>query len=328
MADIQRQFEQFHERIRVDYDMSQELRDKRDIIVSRIKKHLKEQGRPTTRELLQGSYRMKTGVKPIADLEYDIDIGLRFNVDDHEDATTVRGWVFDAVKDHTMRCENRTSCIRVVYQAGFHLDLVTYRVTEDGTGVETFHLAHKTNGWRLADPVALLEHIDTARKRFEGTNDNATQTDQFRRVVRYLRRWADVQEPLESDAKPTGLAFVLLCCVHLTMRRFIDDRPDDRAALEQFCRLVGSWLGRLVATKPTPDYEDVLARLTDGQMETLKRRFLALADALTEAGRTVDPVRACELLRPHLGDDFPVPTPEDSGKKTKAPAIITSSASA
>lgn len=129
MADVQKQFEKFHETIRVDYDMSSELREKRDIVVEKIKKFLREKGLPSCEVLLQGSYKMKTSVQPIEDLEYDIDIGLRFAIheDDH-DAATVRGWVYDAVSDHTMRVEDKGPCVRVYYAKGYHLDLVTYAV--------------------------------------------------------------------------------------------------------------------------------------------------------------------------------------------------------
>jgi hypothetical protein len=328
MADIQAQFEKFHDTIRVDFDMSTDLRDSRDVVLNLIRKHLKDNQRPAFRELHQGSYKMKTGVKPLADRDYDIDIGLRFFVDFKEyDASIVRGWVFDAVKDHTNVCKNGGPCVRVVYQAGYHLDLVTYAV-EDQAGTDRYRLAHKTNGWRDADPPSLLDHVNAARKQFEGTEDGATQTDQFRRIVRYLRRWDDVHNPDEGDSKPTGLAFVLMCCSHLAPQWFIDRRPDDRAALEQLCWLMSAYPGRIVANKPTPEYEDMFGRLSDADMNALKQRFASLAEALRQAGATVDPVRACKLLRSQFGDDFPVPTPEDSGKKTKAPAIITSSASA
>jgi hypothetical protein len=80
--------------------------------------------------------------------------------------------------------------------------------------------------------------------------------------------------------------------------------------------------------KPTPEHEDTLGRLTDDDMNALKKRFLALADVLNAAGLATDPVKACEAVRAQLGDDFPVPAPEETGTKTKAPAIITSSVSA
>jgi hypothetical protein len=53
-----------------------------------------------------------------------------------------------------------------------------------------------------------------------------------------------------------------------------------------------------------------------------------LADALGQAGEETDPVKASKLLQKYFGDDFPVPEPEDTGTKTKAPAILTSSSSA
>jgi hypothetical protein len=328
LADIQRYFEQFHAAIRVDYDMSQELREKRDIVVEKVQRYLKANSLPACRVLLQGSYKMKTGVKPVADLEYDIDIGLRFdfNAADYK-AEDVRGWVYDAVKDHTDRCENRGPCVRVVYEKGFHLDLVTYATWEEGA-VERYRLAHKTAGWMAADPPALLEFVTTARKPYEDTTDSATQTDQFRRVVRCLRRWADVQEPVETDQKPTGLAFVLLCAQHLTPSQFVDLRPDDRRATETVARRAAQTIGRIVLQKPTPEFEDVVRGVTDSNMESLKERFATLADSLAKAAATADPVEACKLMASQFGSDFPVPPPEDTGKKTKAPAITTSSVSA
>ena len=46
MADIQKYFEKFHEVIRVDYDMRQDLAEKRDIVVRRIEKHTIDNARP------------------------------------------------------------------------------------------------------------------------------------------------------------------------------------------------------------------------------------------------------------------------------------------
>ena len=330
MADIQKQFEQFHDTIRVDYEMAQELRDKRDIVVERIYNHLKRIGTVQPRLLLQGSYKMKTGVKPIADLEYDIDIGLRFDLHEGDcPAPTVRQWVYEAVEKHTRRIEDKGPCIRVVYEKGYHLDLVSYAVWEE-YGTEEYRLAHKTRGWRPADPPGLLEYVNDYRQDFEDTEDSATQTDQYRRCIRYLRRWNDVCMPFEHDSKPCGLAFVILGIQRgLTRTVFLDGRPDDRGALEDFTRSVAQTPGRLVAAKPTPEYEDMFAPLSDSQMEQFKERFGALADALQETGETSDPVKACEILQEDVfGDDFPVPTPEETARQTQAPAIVTSSSSA
>ena len=114
----------------------------------------------------------------------------------------------------------------------------------------------------------------------------------------------------------------------MSKRVFPDGRSDDRRALEEFARRITDTVGRIVAEKPTPEYEDMFARLSDDQMRKLKERFAVLADALEFAGATADPVEACEALAAVFGDDFPVPKPEDTAKRTAAPAIVTSSSSA
>lgn len=192
-----------------------------------------------------------------------------------------------------------------------------------------YRLAHKTNGWRKADPPRLLDYVNGYRKNFEDTQDGATKTDQFRRCVRYLRRWNDVRMPYEDEMKPTGLAYVLLAIQRgLAKRTTIDGRPEDRAALGPFVRALSNTFGRLKADKPTPEYEDILGRLDDGAMTQLKKDLGVLADALDAAGRTADPVEACTKRREVFGPDFPVPEPAESATAFRAPAIITSSTSA
>jgi hypothetical protein len=329
MANVQKYFEQFHETIRMDYKMSETLRDKRDIILNRIRKHLAEKGRPGFVEMNQGSYRMKTGVVPIAELEFDIDVGLRFNFSEIDyDSKTVRSWIFEAVDGHTEKVESRGPCTRVTYKDGYHVDLVGYARWTDAFGTEQYRLAHKTDGWRPADPVGLLDRIREARKPFDGTEDKATKTDQFRRCVRYQRRWIDELIPKESTAKPTGLAFVLLAMQELPPHLTWMGLPDDRSALEAIATSAANTVGRLVAVKPTPEYEDMFGRLTNEEMSDLKERYAAMAKALREADEEVDPVVACRILQKVFGSDFPVPEPEGTAKKTSAPAIVTSSSSA
>jgi hypothetical protein len=173
-----------------------------------------------------------------------------------------------------------------------------------------------------------VEHVKNARAPFEGTEDGATNTDQFRLVVRSLKRWNDEAIQGESDDKPTGLALLLLTEKLLQRRTFVDGEPDDRTALALLARAAADTPGRLTAPKPTPEYEDVIGRISEEGMTALKDRFRKLADVLEYAGREPDPVKACEALKKVFGDDFPVPTPEETARKTAAPAIITSSSSA
>jgi hypothetical protein len=329
MADVQKYFEQFHRDIRVDYDLSSTLREKRDIILERIRKYLKKNNLPLFDQILQGSYTMKTGVKPIADLEYDIDVGLRFSFNEKErSAKEVRKWIFDAVDGHTESVNDKGPCARVTYADGYHVDLVSYAVWENSAKQDEFRLAHKNNGWRPADPQALLEHVQKVMSQYDGTEDSATSTNQFRRVVRYLRRWIDEAMPYESNSKPIGLAFVLLAERYLQPSVDWDGKSNDRVGLYNMATSVSNIIGRVVINKPTPEYEDVFAKLSDDDIDDFKDRLRELAADLSSVEKEPDPVKACELLRSHFGADFPVPTPDATAKKTAAPAIVSSSSSA
>jgi len=331
MASVQALFEAFHKKIRTYYEINKELREKKDIIVERVKKHLAEKKRPSFAEFIQGSYKMKVGILAIEGAEYDIDVGLRFSFNESEHSSDeVRNWVFEAVNGHTEEVERRSACIRVTYADGYHVDLVPYAWWDDAAGMEQYRLAHKTNKWRPADPPGLVEFVKKARKPFEGAKD-ATDTDQFRRVVRYLKRWNDVGIPKESDDKPSGLALLLLSKHHLPTAIGFGS-GDDLGAVEQVARDAAATVGRIVEKKPTPEKEDVFAKITESGMKSLKERFGVLRDALVYARDASDINKACKELKKVFGDDFPCPEGEDkkseTARRTSAPAIVPSSRSA
>jgi hypothetical protein len=330
MVDIQKQFEQFHNTIRTDFEMNSTLREKRDILFNKVRKYLIDNKLPLCERKSQGSYKMKTGVVPIEGLEYDIDVGLCFSFEESAyTAKVVRGWVFDAIKNHPAKSvDEKGPCIRVIYADGYHVDLVTYCSWIDASGEDQYRLAHKTRGWVGANPIKLIEYVNNARKQYEGTEDNITKTDQFRRCVRALRRWNDVAIPYEDKNKPTGLALVLLAINHMTCCTTWDGKSNDRLALENLSRIVANTIGRIVVEKPTPEYEDMFGRLSEREMDNLKARFQKLHETLVEANNQSNAQDACKLLQDVFGDDFPVPPKEETAEKTGRPAIITTSTSA
>jgi hypothetical protein len=336
MADVQALFERFHRDIRTYYEINDTLREKKDIIVRRVNKYLSDQGLPRCKEYIQGSYKMKVGICALAGMEYDIDVGLRFSFDDsRHTAETVRGWVFEAVKGHTEKVEAKASCIRVTYADGYHVDLVCYAWWDDGFGIEQHRLAHKSKGWRPADPPKLVDHVVQVRRPFAGSEDGATTTDQFRRVVRYLKRWNDNALRSESNEKPSGLALVLLTERYLLgPTRTWDGALDDRSAIHSVAHAAAENYGRITALKPTPEGEDMFGRLSERGMADLKARFAALRDSLVFALRASNANEACtELKKDHaFGSTFPCPDPEEQARqtamRTAAPAIIPSSSSA
>jgi hypothetical protein len=327
MANIQKQWEQFHSVIRFDYDLESELRQKREIVIDKIRQRLREDKKPSFEVRQQGSYAMKTGVKPVGDQSYDMDVGLHFGISDSDyTAEEVRSWVWDAIKKHTNEVKSKGPCIRVVYAKGYHLDIVMYASWTDSLGIMQSRLAHKDGRWVPADVKALMDYVKNAASRFADASDNGI--DQLRRVIRYIKRWDDVCMPNEGDSKPSGLAYTLLAIDRLKIRATAwDGTADDMSALITVATSAAGNIGRLIARKPTPEYEDLFAKLGEQEMEKLKKRFQTLNDELTRARNEVDPVKATDIAKGVMGDDFPVASATDSAVKTSSPAIITTSSS-
>jgi hypothetical protein len=322
MAALQGYFESFHNKIRLDYECNRKLAEKRDIVLGKIAKHLSDNNRPAFTRLLQGSYKMRTGVFPTAGKEFDIDVGLQFDFDGATpDAQEVRAWVFDAIASHTDKVKEKAPCIRVHYKDDdpYHLDLVTY--SREPTGMR---LA-KASGWVPADPVGLLSSVTDAQARFADT-EGSTGIDQLRRAVRYLKRWGDIRS-VDEEERPTGLAYTLLAIANLRVGRRWDNSLDDASALRQLAEYAGG-LHRIQARKPTPEYEDMFGRLSEAAMGRLKDDLRQLAATISAAEKELDPHEACAALQKVFGEDFPLPPKGSTGRTTGAPAIVTSSSSA
>jgi hypothetical protein len=299
---IQKLFTKFHKTIKVETD---ELREKRDILMDKVRESLKKKGHPLPNLINQGSYIYGVGVIPVEDVEYDIDVGLDFPIKSFDyDAKTVRKWVYDAVANHTNNVEDRGPCIRVRYAAGYHVDLVVYARYKDDETVENYQLARKNNTWGPTEPKKLKLHIADARKPFTETKDSSS-SDQLQRVTRYLKRWNDVEIPDDSPDKPFGLATLLLVIKHLTAPVLdLDKNSNDLEALIKVALAVKLIFERIVVYKPTQEFEDVFEKINDKAMNELKERFNILLSDL-ETARNKDDDEAGKILHKQFGNDFP-----------------------
>ncbi len=299
---FQSRFRTFDDRIHLRrFDENATLREKRDAVLSRLRDGLDAAGRSRFSWFNQGSYEMGTGVKPL-DGDYDIDVGIVFRLGSRwsfPSPLEVKGWVYDAVEHHTQDVRWKEPCITVQYQRRrepvYHVDLAIYGEDEQ-TG--QLYLArgkrHSADPrWEAADPKGLIETIKT---RFSGED-----AAQFRRVIRYLKRWKDVHFPSHGNAAPVGIG--------LTVLAYHGFQPQTRWQVDDFLALrglvssiQGSFRGhRISARLPVQPHNDVFARMTDQQCSEFKGRVDRLAGWLDEANRT----RTTAPLQRAFGPDFP-----------------------
>ena len=189
------------------------MREKRDILIKILRDNDKI---PAFDEFSQGSYGMFLGNEPVDDREYDIDVGLRFNVEqcDYE-PLELKNAIYEVLENHTdYGAEVKKPCVNVTYKKGgekaFHVDLVSYAYEDKDDHESQMYLAHGKNSsseedvrWDKADPVALVDHIKNGI-------ENKEDRDQFRRIVRYLKRWKNIKFNESGHSEPPSIGITLL----------------------------------------------------------------------------------------------------------------------
>lgn len=160
MADLHTQFNKFHEIIKIDFEGNKPLRDKRDIILDALRAGLKKNyptNTPTFSPFNQGSYDMATGVEPLEGDDYDIDVGIIFNLTkDDVEPVTLKEIVYNILNSvYQRKVEIKRPCVRVQYQKArekaYHIDLAIYSHGKDiwGDMNDTLYIAKGYSGRHL-----------------------------------------------------------------------------------------------------------------------------------------------------------------------------------
>ena len=337
---LQTEFFKFHEAVMLfDFEHNQDLRDKRDMLVKELQKWLKDNEKPTVTPINQGSYAMGTGNEPvpIGDRDYDIDVGLKFNLDtdDFEDPTKVKGWVETALsKQHNRDVVMKTSCVRVQYykngKLDYHVDFAVYGYDGDKLQLAKGRKGSKAEDkyWEDADPEELKKLI---QDKFSDDEKRA----QFKRVIRYMKRWKDLKFSATGNAAPTGIALTIMAYNWFSPKTTDwkgDKKIDDFTALNDFLiKVCHCWndygLGVKLLVKP---HNNLFEKMKESEkhVDKYKEKIKALKDAVYEAYNEVDPHEAAKILQEYFGDDFPVPDKKETGKQGNVRGIIPSTESA
>lgn len=346
MALLKKEFAEFHDKIKLkNIDDNQPLRDKRNMLIDELRDWGKKNKKPSFVSFNQGSYDMKTGIKPInKEEDYDIDVGINYNIDieddEYEDPTTVKKWVVTALSKANRTVEVKEPCVRVqYYKKGedlYHVDFAIYgnkykdeekeEVEYLALGRGKLHAKSENKYWEEAEPKRLKELL----------NDKFSDEEksQFKRVICYFKRWKDNNFSSNGNARPTGIAMTAIAYEWFQPK--ISKTFDGKTELKDliaFKDLVNSAINNnygLDVTLPVLPNNNLFEKLKNSEANTTayKENLQKLYDALKEADNEVDPHEAAKKVNKILGDDFPIPDKKDTAASTIAPAISTSTMSA
>ena len=207
MPDCHDDLEAFHdEKVTLPGDERREMKKRRDANRNRLRDGLDHEGHPRPSKLQsQGSYEHRTMVQD-PNKDYDIDDGAYFAKDDltgprggELTPTQAKERVRDGLHDKQFSTppEVRTNCVRVYYQAGYHVDVPVYRIVES-VGIfagKTTRYEIASSTWKESNPAAVTEWFNEANKNRSPDDSNGRQ---LRRVVRLLKAFARSRESWQS----------------------------------------------------------------------------------------------------------------------------------
>ena len=324
MVNLQSEFIEFHNKIKLSFDDDKELREKRDILLKKLRDNI-DKDAPAFSSFNQGSYAMHTGIKP-DDGDYDIDVGLRFDLDrsDYPDPVEVKNWVYNALNGHTKKVEIRRSCVTVTYQedgeAAFHVDFACYADENDDLYIAKGKKNSKEENrkWESSDPLGLISKME---ERFSDKDNRA----QFRRTIRYLKKWKNKHFDLSGNNAPTGIGLTTLAYEYFVPSyQFVPATGkksyDDFAALKNLaCQIKNVFslfydqetrkhyhtISQALFVSP---YNDLFAKMTLSQQDNFYDQICSMISLLEEAEKKTKKSEACSIMTKIFGSDFPVKT--------------------
>lgn len=211
MFDLAKKLEEFYsQKVVLGSDKQQELRDKKDLNLKRLKEGLdlynseNKKSYKIAETRVQGSMAMSTVVQNDEN-DYDIDVAIVFDKSnlDGLSALQARRLVCKALEKKCQQFkvtpECKTNCVRIQYANGYHVDFAVYRrYKEEGASEYTYE--HAGTAWTSRNPAAITKWFQ------EEVKDKGTG---LRKVVRLSKMFCKSRSGWVN--MPGGLIQSVIC---------------------------------------------------------------------------------------------------------------------
>ena len=303
--DTHKLFKNFNSTIVLASSKISKLQSNRKALREKIRNHFSEKKWGMPKFYSQGSFPLGTNLNPIKKTasdgsvkeEYDLDDGVYFICleSDRKEPSTYHDRIKKAVDGHAESVIDKTTCVRVVYADGHHIDLPSYWLEKDGNVPQ---LAHKSKDFINSDPKAFKDWVDD---KISATNHSG----QLRRIIRYLKAWKDYRENQNSSLKLlSGFILTILACNH-----FSENGRDDLAIKETVEAIKRRLNTNFACYRPTvPTNEDLLESFSKNVV------IKELESFIDNAQKAIDSdckKTASEHWRKLFGDRFPLGKEEE-----------------
>lgn len=326
---IQTHFDKFHGRIMLsrEDDAYKRARDRDDSIKKDVATAFREAGYPIVGDFIQGSFKTNTGVKPING-DYDVDRALVIAEDSApENPVTPKKKALEVLESRGFKnAKIKKPCVTADYAGdNVHIDLIIYKRSGD----EHWLAVGKRNSdeynreWSGNDPLGLIDWINDDS---DYGDDPEEERAQFRRLVRYLKRWRDVQFSEVVRAKVYSIGLTVMVKEQFASSFSTEGAKQDLTALRDtvMAMLDGGYFDeegdgkyRVRVDLPKEPYRDIFDGSSLDTGTQLYNKLSRLVRQLERAVDEIDERKQCQILNELFGDDFVVPEPPRGGSSRK-----------
>jgi hypothetical protein len=324
---IQAKFIKFHDKIKLSREDSEykNAREKDDSILKSIKSALKEEGYPVIEDFLQGSMSTATGVKnPGEDFDIDRAVVIAFD-DSPDDPVKVKIIVLKVLEDRGFKnAKIKKPCVTADYTSkNLHIDIPVYR-EQNGDyelAIGKKNSSEENKEWSESDPKGLKDWINDSSHHLGSASK---KLEQYKRLVRYLKRWRDNKFSAEVAKKVFSIGLTVMAKEQFMPRLDDSNKANDLVALRDTvdAMLSGGYfsyqdgdLYRVKVSLPKSPWRDIFDGSSLNTGTQFYNKLKSLRDKLDKAIDETDLVKQCKILNQVFGNDFEVPSSSSNVKK-------------
>jgi len=326
---IRAKFSNFHDKIKLhrEDEAYKDARIKDDSILADIKKSFKDAGYKVNDSFLQGSFSTSTAVKH-PEHDFDIDRAIVISVDDApEDPVEPKKKVLDVLEKRGFKnAKIKKPCTTADYLGlNLHIDIIIYRESNENyeLAVGKKNSSDQNKEWSSSDPKGLRDWINDNSNYIGSSNSKLAQ---YKRVVRYLKRWRDnkFSESVAKKIYSIGLTI-------MAKEQFMPDLDNEGRVndLESLRNTVNAMLNasyflsqgnsqyEVQVYLPKSPYRDVFDGSSVDTGTQLYNKLTTLRNKLEKAIAEDKLKVQCEILQDIFGSDFEVPESDKSNTTKK-----------
>lgn len=328
---LQAKFSSYHGKISLGHgaDSYKSAREKDDSILRELKSAFKDAGYPVIDSFLQGSMATRTAIKHKVE-DFDIDRAVVIDYQQApENPVEVKKLVLKVLEKRGFKnAKIKKPCITADYASlNLHIDITVYRRRGDfyELAVGKFGSDENNREWSASDPKGLIDYINNSSVYLGSSQEKLSQ---FKRSVRYMKRWRDHQFSDSTAKKVYSIGLTTMLKNEFQPGFNADGKQSDLIALRatvsqildtgKYFLAIGGGRYKVTVPLPVTPYLDIFDGAAIDTGTQLYNKLCSLRGSLENTEKEASLKKQCENIQKIFGDDFDVPEKEQNNKPAKS----------